>query len=341
MADIPLRFLGRSEVIAAGGGDIAAAVADVRAVFALLRRGGADMPAETSVALGEVPDPLARAYALPARVGGAYQAVGIKWTAHRPPLDDGVPAIVGLTLVNDLATGSPLGIVESALLTVARTAAVTALALAQLAPVALRRVAVLGAGAQARGHLAMLAALHPALDEVVLWNRTAGRAAALQSAFAADFPRISVAPSVAAAVAGADAVLSCTAAAAPFLPDDVVAPGRLVAQIGVHEVPFAAIDRADAVVVDRWGPFAATSAKSLFQMHRAGQFAEARVAANLGDALATGWRPPAGGAVYFSSFGLNVFDVALAARVLRSAAARGIGTALSLSGTPAGDWPWR
>ena len=35
-------------------------------------------------------------------------------------------------------------------------------------------------------------------------------------------------------------------------------------------------------------------------------------------------------AVYFSRFGLNLFDIALAARVLREAVSRGVGTLLAL-----------
>ena len=62
-------------------------------------------------------------------------------------------------------------------------------------------------------------------------------------------------------------------------------------------------------------------------MHRAGRFDAARVTADLAHVVLDGWRPAPDAAVYFSSFGLNLFDIALAARVLRVAEARGIGTA--------------
>jgi ornithine cyclodeaminase len=338
VAGLALRFLSRADVVAAGGADIALAVADVRATLGLLRNGNAVMPAETSVPLGGS-EGGGRAYALPARVDGGFAAAGVKWAAHRPPVTDGLPSSMALTLVNDAVDGRPLGVLESGLLTVARTAAVTALALAHLSPAPLRRVALLGAGPQAGGHLAMLAALYPALEEVVLWNRSLPGAEALR----ADIPDppwpLRVVPRLGAALEGTQAVLSCTDARQPFLPADAVAPGRLMAQIGHDETPFAAIARADAVVVDLWGPFAATSGKSLFIMHRAGQFPAARVAADLGTVLAGGWCPHPGSAVYFSSFGLNVLDIALAARVLRQAAARGIGTLLPLS-ADGSCWPW-
>ena len=101
-------------------------------------------------------------------------------------------------------------------------------------------------------------------------------------------------------------------------------------QVGYHEVSFNAIDRADAVLVDLWGEFCRTSAKSLFQMYRAGRFDAARVVADLAQIVLDGWRPASKARIYFSSFGLNLFDVALATRVLRRADATGVGRMLTL-----------
>ena len=77
-----IRTLTRDDVRAAGGEDIAAAVADVRVVLGLLREGNAEMPAETSLPL-DMGAADARVYALPAGLGAPYDTVGVKWTAHR------------------------------------------------------------------------------------------------------------------------------------------------------------------------------------------------------------------------------------------------------------------
>ena len=340
MTEVAFRYLSRQDVIALGGGDVARAVEDVSEVLRLLRCGEAAMPTETAVALAGSEQ--ARAYALAARVGGRFGAAGVKWAAHRPPVEDGAPQTLSLTLINDLATGRPRGLVESALLTATRTAAVSALALCTVAPRRPRRVAVLGAGVQARAHLAMLAALFPAVEEVAVWNRSPARRDALIATIrpAAPWP-IRLADDLSEIVAGgADAIVACTAAAQPILGRSAVRPGRILLQIGYHEVAFDAIDDADAVVVDLWGDFARTSAKSLFQMHRAGRFPAERVAADLSAAVLDGWRPAPDTAVYMSSFGLNVFDVALAARVLARAEAEDVGRLLPMSGDERGDWPW-
>jgi ornithine cyclodeaminase len=332
-APFALRFLSRTDVFAAGGGDFAAAIADVRAALTGLRNGEAEMPAENSVRLGPAGATQARGYALPARCG---DVAGVKWTAHRPPLADGLPTITALTVVTDALTGLPLGIVESALLTSMRTAAVSALVLAGAGRNA-RRVALVGAGVQARMHLRLLREMFPGLDAVTVWNRDVARAEALARMEAPW--RLDAVAELDAALEQADAVITCTAAAAPLLGPEAMRPGRLVMQIGYHEVSFEAIDRADAVLVDLWGEFRLTSAKSLFQMHRAGRFPAERVTADLAALVLDGWVPPARACVYFSSFGLNVFDIALAARVLRDAAAGGIGTLLPLMGAMDGAWP--
>ena len=311
-----MRLLTRADVLACGGGDITAAIADVRETLRHLRAGTAEMPPEASVPIGPPEAHQARAYALPARVG---DRAGVKWTAHAP---QGAPIPVhSLTAINDAATGLPLGVVESALLTAIRTAAVSALVLLARPP---RRAALLGAGMQAATHLHMLARVFPELERVAVWNRGPERAARMIAAAPLPWPAV-VAPGIAAALDGADAVLTCTNAPKPILGADAMQPGRTLVQIGYHEVAFDAIDRAEAVLVDLWGEFRLTSAKSLFQMHRAGRFDPARVTADLAQVALDGWRPAPDAAVYFSSFGLNLFDIALAARVLRVAEARGLG----------------
>ena len=311
-------WLGREDVLRAGALDWQAAMEDVAEAVRLLRRGDAEMTAESVLPLGD--DPRAKGYGLPARLGGHFAAAGIKWTVHRPAAPKDGEAITSTTLIEDLATARPLGMVEAALLTRVRTAAVSAHVLRAFRP-SLRRVALLGAGAQARTHLAMLRALFPDLDQVTVWSRSGHEAERLG-------PGVVTRPDPQAAIADAEAVLLCSSAPQPFLGPEAATGGRLVLQIGFHEMSFAGIAAFDRVTCDLWGDFARTSAKSLFQMYRAGQFDPAQVAADLPAILCDGWRPAPGESVYFSSFGLNLFDIALAARLLRAAAGQGIGTHL-------------
>ncbi|MBU9825401.1 ornithine cyclodeaminase [Rahnella perminowiae] len=319
------RYLSQQDVMTLGGTQAQAALDDIRDVVTLIRQQQAQMPSETHVTLG---GDRGKAYALPASVGGRFNAAGVKWTAHRPDAHDGLPQAMAMTLINRADNGLPLGLVESAALTATRTAAVSALALRHAAPRPVQHVLLLGTGVQAMAHLEMLRQLFPELKQVSWWSRSA-------TVFAPDsenlpWPLIRFSNLQHACAQDAGAVITCTSAAEPLLGTEAIRPGRLVIQVGYHEVAFEAIARATRVVVDLWGDFCENSAKSLFQMYRAGKFSPDRVDADLPHLLLDGWRPAPDDSVYFSSFGLNVFDIALAARVLALAQQQGTGTLLPL-----------
>lgn len=316
------RFLNRAELVAAGALDWSAALADIHDALALLRAGEAAMAAENVLPLGA--DPRDKAYGLPARVGGRFAAAGLKWTLHRAEAPEGGEAITSRTFLSDLGTGAPLGVLDSAMLTRVRTAALSGAVVRALKPT-VRRVAILGAGPLAEMHLKMAEALFPELEEVHHWTRS-GRA--LKGDLPARVRTFRHEAPLPASLA-AQAVLACTSSPEPILGPAAMRPGTLILQVGFHEVSFDAIARADAVTCDLWGDFAETSAKSLFQMYRAGRFAPAEVAADAAAILLDGWRPEPGASVYFSSFGLNIFDIAFAARLLRRAEALGLGQTLA------------
>lgn len=331
---LTMRYLSRANALAAGAGDWNLAVADVRDATALYRNGEASMVAESVLPMGA--DPREKAYGLPASLGGRFDAAGLKWTVHRADALGDLPSITSNTFVNRLSDGRPLGLVESGLLTTVRTAAVSALAIECLLPAAPRRATLLGAGRQAESHLTMLIARFPSLHTIHLWNRTASRLDRLvQTVPDAMLTRDSCPALVRhvtldAAIAETDVIICCTSAPEPFLQPSAVVPDRLIIQAGFHEIGFDTIAACDIVTADLWGDFAEKSAKSLFQMYRAGRFRPEQVDADLAGLVVDGWRPPPGSSLYFSSFGLNLFDIALAQRVLQQAEHNDIGTVLPL-----------
>lgn len=319
------RYLSRQHVIAAGAEDWPAAMNDVRTAINLLSDGDAGMEPESAVALGA--DPRHKAYALPGWLGGQFQAAGVKCSIHSNAKRARSGATTSHTLLHDRDDGRLIGIVESGHLTRIRTAAVSAIAIQTLLRVPPQIVAICGAGEMARSHLEMVSAVFYGVRRVRLWNRTRQH---LDDMVASARVRadLEIEPVDRLNDMEADAILTCTSSVEPFVTPDLVKPGRLIAQIGFHEVAFDAIAGSDAIVVDGWGAYAKTSAKSLFQMYRKGLFDASDVSADLAAIVMGGWRPPPQASIYFSSFGLNILDVAIAARVLSSAEARGIGTLL-------------
>lgn len=327
-----LRFLTQTDVATLGGNNPLLALEDVVDTVKLMRAGEADMPAETHVALSS---PQGKVYSLPARVAGRFNATGVKWTAHRPQAQDGLPMAIAMTLLNRADNGLPQALMQSGALTATRTAAVSALAIKYASPVPAKRVLLLGAGVQAAAHLRMLRTVFPGLERIYCWNRTPQHRMEMLEAvgdLAAGVQQIDGLED--ALHKPWDTLLTCTGAGQPFIGPEIVQPGRLIMQIGYHEVSFEAIDRASKVVVDSWGDYCNTSAKSLFQMYRAGLFKQSRVAADLAGLVVDGWRAAPEDCVYFSSFGLNVFDIALAARVAQEAERQNAGTALALELCP-------
>lgn len=238
---------------------------------------------------------------------------------------------IAMTLLNRADNGLPVALLQSGELTATRTAAVSALALKYAAPKPIKRVLLLGAGVQAAAHLKMLSCVFPELENIYCWNRTPEHLQAmLDPVKTLPWPVIQSAKLEETLCQPWDALITCTGASQPFIGEQVMQPGRLVMQIGYHEVDFDAIKRADKVVVDSWGDYCQTSAKSLFQMYRVGEFIQDNVAADLTHLVVDCWRAMPDECVYFSSFGLNVFDIALAARVTQHAELQNVGTVLPL-----------
>ena len=122
------------------------------------------------------------------------------------------------------ATGEPIASMDGALVTEMRTAAVSAVATSRLARSDAKTLAILGAGVQARSHLAALRHLRP-FDEVRVWS----------PASAEEFAKshgVTVAKSAEACVRGADVVVVATTSATPVLEGAWVADGAHVNTVG-------------------------------------------------------------------------------------------------------------
>ena len=158
---------------------------------------------------------------------------GVKVVAVAPDARSG-PRIQGLHLAFDRRTLAPRAVLDGAALTLVRTAAVSALALARLAPDA-RRVVVFGAGPQAASHVAAARVVLPSL-EVAVRARDPVRAAALIAALR------DARPAVDADLAQADVVICCTTARTPLFDGRVVAPHAAVVAIGSHEPDAREVD---------------------------------------------------------------------------------------------------
>ncbi|MBV9818777.1 MAG: ornithine cyclodeaminase family protein [Solirubrobacterales bacterium] len=236
----------------------------------------------------------------------------------------------GVVTLFDGVTGMPQAILNASAVTEVRTAAVTAAATRLLARPDARRLAILGAGVQARSHLRALAAVRP-WTEVRVFAPTSEHARALGEIV----PEVTVAASAQEALDDADVVTTVTSALEPVLDHLWLASGAHVNAIGAsslsaRELPVRTVAAA-ALYCD--------SRESL--RHEASEFRlaieqglidEHHVRAELGEVLAglaAGRRSPDELTV-FRSLGIGVEDLAAASLAVDVAHGRGLGVEVDL-----------
>ena len=83
----------------------------------------------------------------------------------------GLPHIGSTVTLFNATTGLPVALLDGSWITAVRTAAITLLAAQYLAPPKSRRIGLIGAGVQARSHLAAFREQFP-IDEVMVFSRT-------------------------------------------------------------------------------------------------------------------------------------------------------------------------
>jgi ornithine cyclodeaminase len=169
----------------------------------------------------------------------------------------GRPVNDGFSFALDADTGALAAtLFDGGWLTDLRTGAAGALAADLLARPDATRVAVLGAGAQARFQLEALLDVRP-VEQVTVWNRTPERAEAFAAAVRAELGLpVTVAGDVRTAVEAADVVVTTTASREPLLHASWLAPGTHVTAMGSdfpdkRELAADVLAAADVVVADR------------------------------------------------------------------------------------------
>ncbi len=164
---------------------------------------------------------------MPAYRGKPSPAYGLKEIVVVPTNPArGLDTHMGGVLLHDGETGELLAVMNAAPITEIRTAAVSAVATRALARPDAERVAILGSGAQARGHVHALRAV---LDdpEIRIWARRLEAAEELAGEVGA-----TVSPSVDAALFGAEVVCTTTAARDPIIEKRWLARGAHVNAVG-------------------------------------------------------------------------------------------------------------
>jgi ornithine cyclodeaminase len=223
---------------------MSACIEAVEAAFIAYSGGDAELPAVIHL---DVPEARGEIHVKAGHIHGA-PSYAVKVASGFYAADP--PAIDGLVLVFDAATGAPVAfLLDGGYVTDTRTGAAGGVAARWLAPDDVAVVAVIGTGMQARRQVEAVRCVR-GVGAVRVWGRNADRAAAA----AADVGG-TVAASVQEAVDSADVVITCTAATEPLVRADWIAPGTHITAVGSdaggkQELDPELLRRADVLVVD-------------------------------------------------------------------------------------------
>jgi ornithine cyclodeaminase len=233
------------------------------------------------------------------------------------PARPGRQAHHGLVVLFDGVSGRPLCVADAEEITLARTAAASAVATDTLARDDACTLAVFGSGAQARAHVRAIACVRP-LDRVTIWGRSPDHAAALAAELRVETGLDVVAEDSAEIAARADIICTVTTAAEPVLFSRWVADGTHVNLVGSSRPGPVEIDR-DLLLRGRYvadsRAQALVEAAEYLRARAAGVVDETHIVAEIGEILlgrTAGRRDPAEVTLY-KSLGHPVQDIAAVA----------------------------
>lgn len=147
----------------------------------------------------------------------------------------------GLIALHESKNGRLLALAHAGAITAIRTAAVSALATKLLANEDAHDLAILGSGLQAEEHLGAIAAVRD-LKRVRVWSRTEHHAKQFAERHSTEALPVSDCVNAQEAVDGADIVCTVTAATAPILLGEWLAPGSHINAVGSSVPPFRELD---------------------------------------------------------------------------------------------------
>ena len=247
----------------------------------------------------------------------------------------GLPTHLATIVLLDPETGALLALLDGRYITEARTAAVSAVSVQQLARQDAATLSILGTGVQARSHLEAISLVRP-LKEVRVWSRTPAHVDEFVRSMQphAD-ARLRRAESAEAAVRDADIIVLATSSKEPVLFNGWVPDGTHICAVGAcrpseREMEAALVARAVLYVDSREG--ALKESGDVVLAMRDGAITPSHIRAELGEVVAgrAPGRTSGREVTLFKSLGMAVEDVAAAHLVYTSARKAGAGIPIDL-----------
>ncbi|MCP5050801.1 MAG: 2,3-diaminopropionate biosynthesis protein SbnB [bacterium] len=268
-----------------------------------------------------------RIIAMPAFVGGEFDIAGIKWIASFPDnIHSRIPRAHSVVVLNKADTGQPVGIINTALLSILRTASVSGLMVRnfnKVRPISNANLGIIGWGPIGQHQLKMcLGLLGDRINKITLYDLR------LIDKSAIDFApqdKIVIADSWEEAYEDADIFITSTVSKAPYI-DKAPKPGSLQLNVSLRDFKTDIYDYVkNSIIVDDWEEICRE--KTDIEMMHLDKGLNEEDTKSIVDMVMHDCMEqyPADAPIMFNPMGMAVFDMAVGAYYLREARKRGIG----------------
>ena len=271
-----------------------------------------------------------RIIAMPAFIGGDFDVAGIKWIASFPDnINNGIPRAHSVMILNEANTGRPMAVINTALLSIIRTSAVTGLMIRyfdKVRPLEKVNVGMTGWGPIGQHHYKMCMEMFgDKIDTFYLYDL---REVNLDGMDLPGKEKIVVTDSWQEAYKPAHVFMTCTVSKAPYI--DIQPPkGSLQLNVSLRDYSTAIFDHVkDAVIVDDWEEV--NREKTDVEMMHLDKGLQEEDTKSIVD-MVTGncmehYAPDQ--PIMFNPMGMAVFDMAVAAYYIKKAKENNVGQEL-------------
>ncbi|PSL45613.1 ornithine cyclodeaminase [Chitinophaga niastensis] len=274
-------------------------------------------------------DPKNRIIAMPAYVGGGAPLAGIKWIASFPDnIYQQKLRAHSVTILNEHDSGIPLCVINTAMISALRTAAVSGTIVEQY--LALKKadkqftVGIIGFGPIGKTHLKMITAiLGNRIDKILLYDING---VDLSSVDAAWQDKIQVCDSWQACYTTADIFITCTVSSSPYV-DLPPVKGSLQLNVSLRDYKAEMVAHMDVIVVDDWEEVCRQNT-DIENMHKV-MGLEKKDTLSISDILCTdALQGKEDAVIMFNPMGMAIFDIALGGYYYQEAVRKNIGSVM-------------
>ena len=270
-----------------------------------------------------------RIIALIAFVGGEIDLAGIKWIASFPDnINHGLPRAHSVVILNKSDTGEPLAIINTALLSIIRTASVSGLMIRyflKTRPMENIKVAIMGWGPIGQHHYKMCTEiLKDKIDTISLYDLREIDPDTITGPYK---EKTIVAKSWQDAYRDADIFITCTVSKAPYV-DEKPKPGSLQLNCSLRDFKVGILDYTRAIIVDDWEEVCRE--KTDIEMMHLERGLQKEDTKSIIDVVCNNCLKdyPEDEAIMFNPMGMGVFDIATGRYLMDKAKEMGIGQEL-------------